>query len=65
MATTLKTRELDNRTISRWQLQPRVHGLEWENPSAGMEQTPPIWADLALASVVAVLLWIVGAAIFA
>jgi hypothetical protein len=33
--------------------------------SQGIEQAPPLWKDLTLALIVAVLLWIAAAAVFA
>jgi len=44
----------DDWTIERWKTEPRLMGLEF---SEAMEQAPPLWKDLTLASAVAVLLW--------
>jgi hypothetical protein len=60
----MKSQNYDDRTIERWRLEPRLSGLEFEDsPSA--EQAPPLWKDLTLASVLALLLWLAAAAIFA
>lgn len=58
----MSAHEYDNWTVSRWRLEPRVGGLEFEDLSNG-EQAPPLWKDLTLASVVAVVLWGIAAAI--
>jgi hypothetical protein len=60
----MKARDFENWTVSRWRLEPRVRGLEFEDLSDG-EQTPPLWKDLTLASIVAVLLWAIAAAVVA
>ena len=59
----MKTSELDDWTVSRWRLEPRVRGFEFDDPDAA-EQAPPLWKDLTLASFVAVLLWAAAAAVF-
>ena len=59
----MRTREYDEWTISRWRTEPRLHGLEmYDVPT--VEQAPPLWKDLTLASVVALLLWVAAAAVF-
>lgn len=45
----------DDWTIERWKTEPRLMGLEFSDALA--DPAPPIWKDLAIASVVAVLLW--------
>lgn len=42
-------------TIERWKTAPHLVGLEFRDVS--LEQAPPLWKDLALASALAVLLW--------
>ena len=54
-------RKADEWTIERWKTQPRLV-LEFSDPS--IEQAPPLWKDLTLASVVAVLLWAAAAVVF-
>jgi hypothetical protein len=56
----MKARDVENWTVNRWRLEPRMHGLEFEDLS-DPEQAPPLWQDLTLASVVAVLLWALAA----
>lgn len=60
----MKTRDIEDLMISRWRLEPRIRGLEFDDLSSG-DQAPPLWKDLTLASIVAVLLWIAAAAAFA
>ena len=48
----------DDWTIERWKTEPRLVGLEFIET---VDQAPPLWKDLTLASAVAVLLW--GAAL--
>ena len=61
-----KTRDLDNWTISRWRVEPRVRVVdEAFDDLAGLDDAPPLWKDLALASIVAVLLWAAAAAVHA
>lgn len=60
----MNARDFENWTVNRWRLEPRVHGLEFEDLSNG-ESSTPLWKDLTLASVVAVLLWALAAALVA
>jgi hypothetical protein len=55
-------READDWTIERWKTEPRLVGLEFSDPS--VEQAPPLWKDLTLASALAVLLWGAAAVVF-
>ena len=60
-------READDWTIERWRTEPRLVGLEFGEATAGdtaVEQTPPLWKDLTLASALAVLLWGAVAVVF-
>ena len=50
-------RETENWTIDRWKTEPRLVGLEFTE----LEQAPPLWKDLTLASALAILFW--GAAV--
>lgn len=50
-------RKADDLTIERWKTEPKLMGLELTE----LDQAPPLWKDLTLASAVAVLLW--GAAL--
>ena len=60
----MNSQNYDDRTIERWRLEPRLSGLELED-SQTAEQAPPLWKDLALASVIALVLWLAAAAMFA
>ncbi len=53
----------DDRTIDRWRLDQRFNVLEFDDSSI-VEQAPPLWKDLTLASVVALLLWVAAVALF-
>ena len=55
-------RNADDWTIERWKTEPRLVGLEFSDPA--VEETPPLWKDLTIASAVAVLLWGAAAVIF-
>jgi hypothetical protein len=60
-----KTRDVDNWTISRWKVEPPVRVLDdGFDDIAGLDEAPPLWKDLTLASIVAVLLWLAAAAVF-
>ena len=52
----MRTRPYDDWTIERWRLEPRVRGLQFDEP-AGTEQAPPLWKDLTIASIAAAALW--------
>jgi hypothetical protein len=56
------TRNYEDRTIDRWKADARFPSLELDEPSI-IEQAPPLWKDLTLASLVALGLWIVAAMI--
>ncbi|MEO8076920.1 MAG: hypothetical protein ABI818_11350 [Acidobacteriota bacterium] len=56
----MNNRKVDEWTVDRWRLQPPALQLD-ESPL--VEQSPPLWKDLTLASVVALLLWILAVAI--
>ena len=58
----VNTRKYDDWTIDRWRLEPR-YVLEFDD-SLGAEKAPPLWKDLTLASLVALVLWAAAAAIF-
>jgi hypothetical protein len=44
----------DDMTIERWKTEPRLLGLEY---TEAVEQAPPLWKDLTVASALAALLW--------
>ena len=57
------TRHYDDWTVESWRVEPRLGAFELETDSA--DQNPPLWKDLTLASVVALMLWIAAAMVFA
>ena len=62
----MTTRNYDDWTIERWRTEPRLSDLELldvDSQSSAADQ-PPLWKDLTLASVVAVLLWVAAAVLF-
>ena len=59
----MRTGSFEDSTIDRWRLEPRVPVLDPDD-SPIKEQAPPLWKDLTLASVVALLLWIAAATMF-
>lgn len=50
-------RDAEDWTIDRWKPEPRLVGLELTD----LEEGPPLWKDLTVASALAILLW--GAAV--
>ena len=56
-------RKADDWTIERWKTEPRLVGLEFSDTTT-VEQAPPLWKDLTLASALAVLLWGAAAIVF-
>jgi len=48
-------RNADDWTIERWKTEPRITGLELGEVTT-VEQAPPLWKDLMLASAIAALL---------
>lgn len=57
-------RKADDWTIERWKTEPRLAGLEL-NEAPAVEQAPPLWKDLTVASALAILLWGAAALVFA
>ena len=53
-------RKADDLTIERWKTEPKLMGLELTE----LDQAPPLWKDLTLASAIAVLLWAAAAVVF-
>ena len=57
-------RNRDEWIVERWRVEPRWRTLaDVEEPEL-VEGTPPLWKDLTVASIVAVLLWGAAAALF-
>ena len=57
------SRHYDDWTIESWRIEPRLRGLEIDVDEA--DQNPPLWKDLTLASIVAIILWGTAALVFA
>jgi hypothetical protein len=55
-------RKADDWTIERWKTEPRLIGLEFGD--SAVEQAPPLWKDLTVASALAVLFWAAAAVVF-
>ena len=53
----------DKWTIDRWRLEPRLHGLEIDDPPES-DTAPVFWKDVSVALAVAAVLWIAAAFIF-
>ena len=49
------SRHYDDWTIESWRIEPRLKALDVDMADA--EHNPPLWKDLTLASIVALLLW--------
>jgi hypothetical protein len=56
-------RNYDDWTIDRWRLEPRFRALQLDE-SAPVDEAPPLWKDLTMASIVALVLWVAAAAMF-
>ena len=54
----------DDWTIERWKTEPRLIGLDFLEFNDTVDQAPPLWKDLTLASAVAVLLWAIALVVF-
>jgi hypothetical protein len=50
-------------TIERWRTEPRLVDLEFSDKPAS-DPAPPLWKDLTLASVLALVLWVAAAVVF-
>ena len=59
----MTTKKLDEWTIERWRIEPRLGSLEFDE-STPSEQAPPLWKDLTVACAVAVVLWAAAAIVF-
>jgi hypothetical protein len=55
-------RKADDWTIERWKTETRLVMPEFSDIS--VEEAPPLWKDLMLASALAVLLWAAAAVVF-
>ena len=59
----MTTRNYDDWRIDRWKVEPRFPSLELDDRPAA-DQAPPLWKDLTLASLVALVLWVIAAVSF-
>jgi hypothetical protein len=57
----VSSRHYDDWTVESWRIEPRLRPLDTD---ASDDRNPPLWKDLTLASIVAVLLWSAAVAIF-
>lgn len=53
--------EKDKWTVERWRVEPRWRALADPDEPQLAEQAPPLWTDLTVAMIAAILLW--GAAV--
>lgn len=58
----MASRKADEWTTERWRTEPRRGPLEFGD--ALLDHARPLWRDLAIASLVAVLLWFAAAVVF-
>jgi hypothetical protein len=59
------TRNYDDWTIERWRTEHPLTGWDaLDRDDAHLRDAPPLWKELTLGSVVAVLLWLFAAVIF-
>jgi hypothetical protein len=59
----MRAQNYDESTIERWRLEPRFPSLELDE-TAPVEDAPPLWKDLALASGVALAVWLAATMFF-
>ena len=59
----MRSRHYDDWTIESWRIDPRLRALETDIDEP--DQTPPLWKDLTLASLLAAALWGAAAILFA
>lgn len=55
-------RKADEWTIESWKTERRIIALEFSD--ASVDQAPPLWKDLTLASALALLFWGAAAVVF-
>ena len=58
----MSSRHYDDWTVESWRMEPRLKPVD--SDASEVDQNPPLWKDLTLASIVAVLLWGAAVAIF-
>jgi hypothetical protein len=55
----LHTRNFNEWTIDRWRIEPRYHPLDIEVSETA--ENPPLWKDIAVASLIALGFWAMAA----
>ena len=60
----MHARRDDEWTVERWRVQPRWNVLDEVDEPQLAEQAPPLWKDLTVAAITAVLLWVAAVALF-
>lgn len=60
----MDARKDDEWTIQRWRVEPRWRALGDLDEPQLVEPAPPLWKDLTVASIAAVLLWGAAAVLF-
>ncbi len=56
----MRVRTYDEGVIERWRIEPKWGPLEFDE-GAPSETAPPLWIDLTVASIAALVFWIVAA----
>jgi hypothetical protein len=59
----MRTRDYEELTVDRWRTEPHWANLQIDEPDQ-IEQAPPLWKDLTLASVIAAALWAAAILLF-
>ncbi len=59
----MRSRHYDDWTVESWRLEPRLRPLDDQYDES--DGNPPLWKDVTLASIVALLLWLAAAMMFA
>lgn len=59
----MRSRHYDDWTVESWRLEPRVRPVDADADER--ESHPPLWKDVALASIIALLLWMAAAMMLA
>lgn len=58
----MRVPHVDDWTIDRWKLEPRLRDPDMEDPTLGV--APPLWKDLTFSLAVAAVLWLTAAIVF-
>lgn len=60
----MRSRNYDDSTIDRWRSEPHLRAFDLQMDDAE-DQNPPLWKDVTPASIIALLLWGMAAAVLA